>query len=64
MRLVLAKHVCDRMQTGHSAEEAVEDGIALVNKRLHVKNSMGLIAVDARGGIGAAHNTRNMCWAT
>jgi len=63
MRLVLAKHVCDRMQTGHSAEEAVEDGIALVNKRLHVKNSMGLIAVDARGGIGAAHNTRNMCWA-
>ena len=63
MRLVLAKHVCDRMRTGHSAQEAVEDGIALVNKRLRIKNSMGLIAVDARGGLGAAHNTHDMCWA-
>ena len=63
MRLVLAKHVCDQMQTGHSAQEAVENGIALVNKRLRIENSMGLIAVDARGGIGAAHNTHNMCWA-
>ena len=63
MRLVLAKHVCDRMSTGRTAQESVENGIKLINKRLCIKNSMGLIAVDARGGIGAAHNTRNMCWA-
>jgi len=63
MRLVLAKYVCDQMRIGRSAEEAVEDGIALVNKRLRIRNSMGLIAVDATGGIGAAHNTQNMCWA-
>jgi len=63
MRLVLAKHICDQMQTGHSAQEAVENGIALINKRLRIKNSMGLIAVDNQGEIGAAHNTHNMCWA-
>ncbi len=63
MRLVLAKHVCDRMGNGRTAQEAVENGIKLVNKRLCIKNSMGLIAVDAKGGIGAAHNTDNMCWA-
>jgi beta-aspartyl-peptidase (threonine type) len=63
MRLVLAKHVCDRMGSGQTAQEAVESGIRLVNKRLRIKNSMGLIAVDARGRIGASHNTENMCWA-
>jgi beta-aspartyl-peptidase (threonine type) len=63
MRLVLAKHVCDKMSTGQTAQEAVENAITLINKRLRIKNSMGLIAVDARGGIGAAHNTHNMCWA-
>ena len=63
MRLVLAKHVCDRMSSGKTAQEAVENGIKLVNKRLRTKNSMGLIAVDMKGGIGAAHNTDNMCWA-
>lgn len=63
MRLVLAKHVCDKMGSGKTAQEAVEDGIRLVNKRLQIKNSMGLIAVDTKGGIGAVHNTDNMCWA-
>jgi len=24
---------------------------------------MGLIAVDTQGGVGAAHNTPNLCWA-
>jgi len=24
---------------------------------------MGLIVVDMKGGIGAAHNTPNLCWA-
>ena len=63
MRLVLAKYVCDKMGTGQTAQKAVENGIRLVYKRLRIKNSMGLIAVDAKGGMGAAHNTDNMCWA-
>ena len=63
IRLVLAKHVCDQMLTGQAAQEAAEKAIILVNKRLKVKNSMGLIAVDTQGRIGAAHNTRNLCWA-
>ncbi len=63
IRLVLAKHVCDQMHTGQTAQEATENAITLVNKRLKIKNSMGLIAVDTQGRIGAAHNTRNLCWA-
>lgn len=63
IRLVLAKHVCDQMHNGQSAQEAVENAITLVNKRLRIKSSMGLIAVDKNGGIGAAHNTPNLCWA-
>jgi len=63
MRLVLAKHVCDQMHNGQLAQEAVEDSIMLVNRRLRTRNSMGLIAVDTQGRVGAAHNTRNLCWA-
>jgi len=63
IRLVLAKHVCDLMRTGQSAQEAVENAVILVNRRIRLKSSMGLIAVDTKGGIGAAHNTRNLCWA-
>jgi beta-aspartyl-peptidase (threonine type) len=63
MRLVLAKHTCDLMQNGQTAQEAAENSILLIKKRLHVENSMGLITVDHQGGTGAAHNTPNMAWA-
>ena len=63
IRLVLAKHVCDQMHNRQTAQKAAENAITLVNKRLHIKSSMGLIAVDTKGGIGAAHNTPNLCWA-
>jgi beta-aspartyl-peptidase (threonine type) len=63
IRLVLAKHTCDQMSTGKTAQKAAENAITLVNQRLHTKNSMGLIAVDTKGTIGAAHNTPNLCWA-
>lgn len=64
MRLVLAKAVCDEMRSGASAEKAVETLIRLVNRRLrNMTNSMGLIAVDRKGGIGVAHNSRNICYA-
>ncbi|MEM3458012.1 MAG: isoaspartyl peptidase/L-asparaginase [Candidatus Bathyarchaeia archaeon] len=64
IRLVLAKTVCNYIEMGKSAQEAVESAISLVNKRMSATyNSMGLIAVDAQGRIGAAHSSPNMCWA-
>jgi len=64
IRLVLAKTVCNFMESGMPAQHAVEQAITLVNKRLNdVYNSMGLIAVDVYGRVGAAHNSPNLCWA-
>ena len=64
IRLVLAKTVCNYMENGKTAQEAVELAIRLVNRRMPaVYNSMGLIAVDTYGRIGAAHNSQNLCWA-
>ncbi len=64
IRLVLAKTVCNYMETGKTAQEAVEEAIRLVNRRMSgTYNSMGLIAVNLRGDIGAAHNSANLCWA-
>lgn len=64
IRLVLAKRVCDRIQAGKTAEDAVEEAITHVNKVVQGPyNSMGLIAIDSHGNIGAAHNSPNICWA-
>ncbi|MGQ9507442.1 MAG: isoaspartyl peptidase/L-asparaginase family protein [Candidatus Bathycorpusculaceae bacterium] len=64
IRLALAKTVCNYMENGKTAEQAVEMAINLVNKRLSsTYNSMGLIAIDTYGRIGAAHNSPNLCWA-
>jgi len=64
IRLVLAKTVCSHMEMGKTAQEAVELAVRLVNQRLAATyNSMGLIAVDIYGQIGAAHNSPNLCWA-
>jgi len=64
IRLVVAKAVCDRMEAGKTAQEAVEDAIALVKRRMSgVYNDMGLVAVDIHGRLGAAHCSPNLCWA-
>jgi beta-aspartyl-peptidase (threonine type) len=64
IRLVLAKTVCNYMESGKTAQEAVEEAIRLVNERMAgTYNSMGLIAVNTRGEIGAAHNSKHLCWA-
>lgn len=63
IRLVLAKTVCDYIENGKTAQEAVEKAIRLVNTRMPATyNSMGLIVIDAHGRVGAAHNSPNMCW--
>jgi len=61
IRLVLAKTVCDYMKGGLKAQPATDRAIKLVNRKISM--SMGLIAVDRKGNIGAAHNTPAMCWA-
>lgn len=64
IRLALAKTVCNYMEKGMRAQDSVENAIKLVNTRItNVYNSMGLIAVDNKGRIGAAHNSPNLCWA-
>jgi beta-aspartyl-peptidase (threonine type) len=64
IRLVLAKTVCSYMENGKKAQEAVELAIRLVDRKIpSVYNHMGLISVDVHGGIGAAHNSPNLCWA-
>lgn len=64
IRLCLAKTVCNHMENGKTAQEAVEAAIRLVNERMvGTYNAMGLIAVSAKGDIGAAHNSKHLCWA-
>jgi len=63
IRLVLAKTACDLMRAGKSAQQAAENCIGHVNHKITLKSSMGLITVDAKGRVGAAHNTANLCWA-
>ncbi|UCC33207.1 MAG: isoaspartyl peptidase/L-asparaginase [Candidatus Bathyarchaeota archaeon] len=62
VKLVLAKNACDSMRNGETAQEAAESSIRLVNRRMS-GGSMGLITLDVAGRIGAAHNSRNLCWA-
>ncbi|MFQ6087069.1 MAG: isoaspartyl peptidase/L-asparaginase family protein [Candidatus Bathyarchaeia archaeon] len=63
IKLVLAKTTCDFMRYEQPAQEAAESSIKLVNRRIRLRESIGLIAVDMHGGIGAAHNTPHLCWA-
>jgi len=64
MRLVLAKRVCDCMESRCSAQEAVEEAITMIGKRIaRVYNEMGLLAIDLLGRIGAAHISSNLTWA-
>jgi beta-aspartyl-peptidase (threonine type) len=64
LRLVLAKRVCYQIETGKTAQEAVEEAVKFVGRRVSgVYSEIGLLAVDANGRIGAAHSSPNLCWA-
>ncbi len=58
MRVVISKRVCDFVATGLSAGRACEAAIRLLEER--TEGDGGLIAIDARGQIGFAFNTRAM----
>lgn len=64
IRLTLASRVCSYMESGMDAQTAAEKAVQLVNERIKEPyRPIGLIAIDTKGGIGAAHNTPGMCWA-
>ncbi len=65
VRLVLAKSTCDLVRAGQTPQQAAVSSIKEVNRRIgSAFNQMGLVAIDSRGAIGAAHNTPHLCWAS
>ncbi len=61
MRIVVTKQVCDFVAQGLTAHSACEAAIRLLEER--TQGEGGLIAIDARGGIGFAYNTAAMPYA-
>lgn len=61
MRVVISKQVCDFVGAGLSARSGCEAAIRLLEER--TGGTGGVIAVDARGGIGFAYNTGAMPYA-
>ena len=58
MKVVISKRVCDFVANGLPAREACEAAIAVLGRR--VQGRGGVIALDARGNIGWAYNTKAM----
>lgn len=58
MRVVISKRVCDFVAAGLSAKAACEAAICLLEERTGGEG--GLIAVDSRGQVGFAYNTKAM----
>jgi len=61
IRLVLAKTACDLMSEGTVAQRAAGQAVKLENMRVGLP--IGIITLDTKGNVGAAHSTLNMCWA-
>jgi beta-aspartyl-peptidase (threonine type) len=61
MKLVLGKHVCDRVLQGASPQEAAGTALAYLRRRLGGHG--GIVMLDPRGRLGLAHSTPRMAWA-
>ena len=61
MKLVLAKWTADRVATGNLPEWAAKEAMSYLQRRLQGQG--GVIALDAQGRVGIAHNTPRMAWA-
>src|SRR5271170_6825568 len=61
MKLVLAKWTADRVEDGQAPQEAAQQALFYLKKRL--TGHGGIIIVDTLGRIGIAHNTPRMAWA-
>ncbi len=60
MKLVLGKWAVDRVQRGSSPEDAAQDAVAYLYKRL--QGHGGIILLGPDGRFGLAHNTPRMAW--
>ena len=58
MRFLTTKSVCDLVEAGFAAQQAVES--VLSRMATEVGTDAGIIAVDADGRIGIAHRTPDM----
>jgi len=61
MKLVLGKWATDRVGAGATPQQAAEEAIHYLHRRLHGHG--GLILLDRKGQIGLHHNTPRMAWA-
>jgi beta-aspartyl-peptidase (threonine type) len=61
MKLVLAKWTADRVSAGNLPEWAAQEAMNYLKQRLNGHG--GIIALNARGQFGIAHNTPRMAWA-
>jgi beta-aspartyl-peptidase (threonine type) len=61
IRLALAKATCDLIHHGSSPQRAADQSVRHLQRRLGMK--IGIIAVDARGRVGSAHSTADLCCA-
>src|SRR5271157_2907209 len=61
MKLVLSKWTADHVEGGLTPQEAAQQALDYLKKRL--TGHGGVIVVDAKGRYGLAHNTPRMAWA-
>jgi L-asparaginase / beta-aspartyl-peptidase len=61
MKLVLAKWTADRVLSGNQPEWAAQEAMNYLKQRLNGHG--GIIALNAQGQFGIAHNTPRMAWA-
>ncbi len=62
MRATMTRVCCDAMARGLSASEAARHAVEVVEA--FAPGTVGIIAVDRTGRLGAAHGTPRMAWAT
>jgi beta-aspartyl-peptidase (threonine type) len=62
MKLVIAKHTADLIRQGATPQNAAQESIAYLKRRLNGHG--GMIALDTKGRYGIAHSTPRMAWAT
>jgi beta-aspartyl-peptidase (threonine type) len=62
MKLVIAKHTADLIRQGATPQNAAQESIDYLKRRLNGHG--GMIVLDTKGRYGIAHSTPRMAWAT
>jgi len=60
MKLVIAKHTADLIRQGATPQNAAQESIAYLKRRLNGHG--GMIVLDAKGRYGISHSTPRMAW--